>query len=71
MPDKCTVNKEYFNCKKRTASLLVAAHSCGFISNYSEMITNEGRLYINRDYLLTTLMITDDSFRSCSSWKIS
>jgi hypothetical protein len=28
-------------------------------------------LYINRDYLLTTLMITDDSFRSCSSWKIS
>jgi hypothetical protein len=38
----CKVNKNYFNCKRRTARLLVAAHSCGMIINFSEMITGEG-----------------------------
>jgi hypothetical protein len=36
------VNKEYYNCKTRTAGLLVAYRSCGYISNFSEMITGEG-----------------------------
>jgi hypothetical protein len=39
---KYEVNKDYFNCKSRTAGLLISAHSCGNITNFSEMITGEG-----------------------------
>ena len=38
----CSVTKEYFNNKKRTGGILVAAHSCGIIVNFQEMKTDEG-----------------------------
>jgi hypothetical protein len=53
----CNVDKEYFICKNRTAGVLVAAHSCGVIVNYKEMITAEGLTQVAR------LVETTNSFQ--------
>jgi hypothetical protein len=40
------VNKENFCNKRCSAGILIAAHSCGIIVNFKEMVTDEGSTQI-------------------------
>ncbi len=40
--NSCPVDKEYFVSKRQTAGILIAAHNCGIIVNFQELVTDEG-----------------------------